>query len=44
MNNDGNIKYEPSMWLTPNCRRSMFDGKLLTIVNKRVGITAETAE
>lgn len=44
MNNDGNIKYEPSMWLTPNCRRSMFDGKLLTIVNKRVGISAETAE
>lgn len=44
MNNDGTTKYEPNMWLTPNCRRSMFDGKLLSIVNKRVGVTPETAE
>lgn len=36
MSEDGTVKYEPSMWITPNCCRSMFDGRLLHVLNKRI--------
>ena len=35
MDDDGTIKYEPSMWIVPNCTRSMFDGKTLKAVFSR---------
>lgn len=44
MESDGTVRYEPSMWITPNCRRSMFDGKLLTVINRRLGVTDKPVE
>ena len=43
MSEDGTTKYEPTMEITPNCTRSMFDGKLFHAVAKHIG-TGETTK